>query len=1219
MRWMQFRGRSVAILLACFWGIWAPRLAYCCGDFPAGVASADRVLSFLPSSGAFRDQPRSSAGGATEGMVVYDSEADQLQYCDGTHWHAFGARSTAGESAPAIAAAWGYNGYGQLGSDDLTQKNLYPQRLNAVDFASMEWLAMSTRGHTCGLRLSDGQAFCAGNNNAGQLGIAWPPVSLAYFTSVGSTAWKAIGTGAFFTCAIRSDDRIYCWGDNGVGNLGNGTITDQSAPTALSGMSTTSFKTLSVGSSHTCAIRLSDNLLYCWGTNGNGQLGLCSITPNYATAPTALGTGWNTTAWKDVSSGENHTCAIRLADNQLHCWGLNTNGNLGTGDTTSTYCPNALSATNGWNTTEWKSVSAGLAHTCGIRLSDNRVYCWGKNTSGQLGTGNTTSELLPTALSTTDGWSTTAWKSVSAGNDFTCAIRLSDDQLFCWGWNHVGELGNGDTTNRSLPTPLTSAGGANSTKWKSVSVNYSTVCAIRLVDNRSFCWGYGFNGKLGTGNAVDQSNPTAPASRAAWDNTVWKMIEAGGNHTCGILLSDEKIYCWGDNTDGKAGLSSSAYTRIPQLISSQTGMLWKDLDLGEKHSCGLLADGRMFCWGSNDVGQLGRGNTIDVSYPVALDAAGNWNTTTWSSLSLASSLGGAHTCAIRASDSQLFCWGTNRDGQLGDGNSGNSSLFPIPLTATGGWNTMTWKAVSAGTNHTCAIRSDDRLFCWGMNGSGELGDGSSMGRTVPTALASTGGWNTMSWKAVVAGSSFSCAIRSDDLLFCWGSNTSGRLGTGDAISSDTPRPLASSGGWNTMTWKAVDASYFPCAIRSDDRIFCWGGGYNGQLGNGTTIDSNLPVPLSSRGSWDQTKWKSVSTGGSFVLALEGPPNFANSTLSPAGVGSNDLTIKFPSIGGNQRTTKFSAVGSPADFSRGILTYDSAGQSLLMSNGYRWIKVGANSSGVSCSSYPDGADTRVIEFKADGSNLAYNSSRSRRASPRAGSLIYNPTLRRFQVCDGTNWQNLSREATLVTYSTPGTYSYTVPPDATSIEVESWGAGAGGGTQSAQANGGGGGGYSRKALTVTPNETLTIVVGAGGSTGVNGQDSSVKRGATVLATATGGLTAGGASTTPGAGLYDIWYPGGAGAAAQGGGGSRAGSGGGGGAGSTGAGSGGTAGNASTAGSGGVAGVPDGGTGGNGGAPTLAGVDGTAPGGGGGGSGSGNSTSGTGGNGRIRLVIP
>ncbi|MCM2323003.1 MAG: hypothetical protein NDJ90_07040, partial [Oligoflexia bacterium] len=814
---------------------------------------------------------------------------------------------------------------------------------------------------------------------------------------------------------------------------------------------------------------------------------------------------------------------------------------------------------------------------------------------------------------------TTAWKSVAAGTDSTCAIRLSDDQLFCWGYNNIGQLGNGNTTNQTAPSPLTSTGGANVTKWKSVSLDSNTVCAIRLVDNRSFCWGNGTSGRLATGNAVNQASPTAPASRPAWDNTVWKMVKAGGAHACGIRLSDEKIYCWGGNTVGQLGLGNTLVTRIPSSIYNQASMVWKGLDLGGEHTCGLIADGRMFCWGANTYGQLGRGNTLSESYLVALYVIGDWNTTAWSSLSL----GETHTCAIRQSDSQLFCWGKNYTGQLGDGNNLTTSNYPIPLTATGGWNTTTWKAVSAGGSalgdHTCAIRSDDRLFCWGSNSQGQLGAGNTTDKSVPTELNPTGGWNTMTWKAVIVGSTHTCAIRSDDRLFCWGNNQSGQLGSGDTFSSDTPKALSSSGGWDTMTWKAVDASYSTCAIRSDDQLFCWGGGYNGQLGTGTTSDSFLPVPLGSLGGWDQTKWSSVSLGGSFVLALEGPSNFANSTLSPVGVGSNDLAIKFPSIGGNQRATKFSTLGSPADWSSGTLTFDSTSLKLLMSDGYRWLKVGANSSGVSCSSYPDGADTRVIELKADGSGLAYNSSRTRRPSPRAGALIYNPTLKRFQVCDGTNWQTVNREPTLVTYSTPGTHSYTVPPDATSIDVESWGAGAGGGTQSAQANGGGGGGYSKKTVSVTPNETLTIVVGAGGSTGVNGQDSSLKRGATVLATATGGLTAGGASPTPGAGYYDIWYPGGAGSAAQGGGGSRAGSGGGGGAGSGGAGNAGAIGSSATPGAGGGGGSPDGGAGGSGGAPSLAGINGSTPGGGGGGSGSGNSASGTGGDGRVRLVIP
>ncbi|MCM2279547.1 MAG: hypothetical protein NDJ89_15835 [Oligoflexia bacterium] len=1210
--------------------------AFACGAFPAGTASTDRVLSFLPSSGTFFDGPQSASGASAAGMLVFDAQAGNFKYCDGTSWQTIYKKSTATENAPAIAGLWGTNTSRQLGNGENEQNQTSPIRLNSIDFGTSSWLGIAAgESFSCGLR-SDNRIFCWGTAGSGRLGngtnaMNYPsPNALRVSGGWNLEKWKALSADGMHACAIRlSDNRLFCWGAGSSGQLGTGISSNLQFPYPLNptgGWDAMEWKAVTTGMWHSCAIRLSDNRLFCWGDDSTGALGTGGSAGSSTPVPLSSTGGWDTTAWKSASVGRTHSCAIRLSDDRLFCWGDGSTGQLGTGDSSNQTAPAPLSATGGWDTTAWKSVSSGYYHTCAIRSSDDRLFCWGYGFYGQLGNGQdgaAASQTSPTPLSATGGWDITAWKSVSSGEYHTCAIRLSDDRLFCWGMGTSGRLGTGNTLNQTVPTALTATGGWDATAWREVNSGTTQTCARRASDERLFCWGDGGYGQLGTGRAESQTSPSALHSPSGLGAQGWKSIGGGAKHACGIRSSDDRIYCWGEHNLGQLGIGSWLSFRMtaPSFLYATGGWdstTWKSLSVGSDHTCAIrLADDRLFCWGNGAGGRLGSGGITTQTSPGPLNATGGWDVTAWKSVSA----GYEHTCGIRLSDNRIFCWGVGTMNRLGTGNT-TSQNSPTPLSATGGWDVTAWKSVSAGYYHTCAIRlSDDRIFCWGYGTYGQLGNGLNADQPAPVALNATGGWDITAWKSVSAGKIHTCAIRlSDDRLFCWGEGFNGKLGNGATSNQWSPVSLNATGGWNTMSWKTVSAgSEHTCAIRlTDKQLFCWGLATSGQLGTGNTTDQSSPVGLTSTESWNQVAWQDVDASADFTIALEDPANFPSTAGLPAGVGANDLLIRFQPDSGTMRSGKASSFDSTSLVNSSVLLLDSA-NGLRFSSGSRWVPITTNSTATSCTAYPDATNTRVIELLADGSGLTYNATRATRVNPRSGSLIYDPATATLQYCDGTNWRVIHTEANYPNHTAAGTYSYKVPPGVSSIQVEAWGGGGGGGTQSAQANGGGGGGYSKKLLSVTPGETLTLVVGAGGATGVDGQSSSVKRGATVITEATGGLSAGGGSPTPTAGLYDVWYPGGAGAAAQGGGGGRAGSGGGGGGGSSGAGVAGTAGAGATVGPGGTGGATDGGRGGDGGAPSTAGQNGQAPGGGGGGSGSSSTVSGTGGDGRLRITIP
>ena len=245
------------------------------------------------------------------------------------------------------------------------------------------------------------------------------------------------------------------------------------------------------------------------------------------------------------------------------------------------------------------------------------------------------------------------------------------------------------------------------------------------------------------------------------------------------------------------------------------GPQWTHVAPGDQHTCATRANGTLWCWGDNAYGDLGIGNQTgqDRPRPVTTPAAGGWANVT---------AGGDHTCAIR-SGGTLWCWGDNAYGELGIGNqTGQDRPRPVTTPAAGGW-----ASVTAGGDHTCAIRSGGTLWCWGDNAYGELGIGNQTGqdRPRPVTTPAAGGW-----ASVTAGGTHTCAIRSDGTLWCWGRNETGQLGIGNQNNQNLPRQVTTPapGGWASVT----AGGDYTCATRTGGTLWCWGFGDYGQLGTG---------------------------------------------------------------------------------------------------------------------------------------------------------------------------------------------------------------------------------------------------------------------------------------------------------------------------------------------------------------------------------------------------
>jgi alpha-tubulin suppressor-like RCC1 family protein len=366
---------------------------------------------------------------------------------------------------------------------------------------------------------------------------------------------------------------------------------------------------------------------------------------------------------------------------------------------------------------------------------------------------STASELQPALATTT---SALAFRQVSAGSGHTCGVT-TDDRAYCWGHNRYGQLGDGTTTRRLRPVAV-----ASTLRFRRVTAGTIHACGLTTGD-RVYCWGRNAHGQLGNGTFRDRLKPVAVAG-----GLQFRDVSAGGFHTCGVTLND-RAYCWGRNDQGRLGDGTADIER-PEPVPVTGGLRFRQVGAGEDHTCGVTTGNRVYCWGNNDFGQLGSGGTSISLTPVQVASLRSFSRV---------SAGWAYNCAV-TSDNRAFCWGDGRSGQIGDG---KSYLRYTPRAVTGG---LLFRGVSAGSRHTCGVTTDDRAYCWGYNGFGQLGEGgTTLFSKSPIAVA--GGHQV---RQVDAGSYHTCSVTTNGRAYCWGVNYTGELGDGTTIWRTEPVPVA---------------------------------------------------------------------------------------------------------------------------------------------------------------------------------------------------------------------------------------------------------------------------------------------------------------------------------------------------------------------------------------------------------------------------------------------
>ena len=488
---------------------------------------------------------------------------------------------------------WGSNAHKQIEDSDRLQ---YPL---ATRIDERVWDSIDAGGeHLCGI--SSGELFCWGNNDHGQVlatvvGDVDAPLAIQV---AGITTWTQVSVGFAYTCAI-GDGQLFCWGTNDHGQLGIGTSgTDVGTPTAVTpAVAVTDWTTVAAGRDHTCAISLTGGV-YCWGLNSKGEIGPNGPAANQPQPePVAVPLAGAPLLAIDIAVSRSSSCAATTAG-ELYCWGDNGVGQLG--DLIPTATTESSAPLKGSMVAGWSALDGSESMLCG--LAGGAMYCWGAAYRGGLGAGvwidgRAFAKVLPAASQISLGWSyelDSVTLLDTGALDLACAVV--DTEIRCWGDNRYGQLGRGAATMELSPVEV-----AGDHRFSTLRVGDSHACGIEGETLR--CWGSTVNGQT-SGLVSGATTPRTPCLPTLdCDVGIPKPIgfadkatgvETGAFHTC--ALHNQVMTCWGDNTYAQLGSLAAGPTK--RDISGPTGRAWQQLlPANVIGQCGSPVPGETWCWG----------------------------------------------------------------------------------------------------------------------------------------------------------------------------------------------------------------------------------------------------------------------------------------------------------------------------------------------------------------------------------------------------------------------------------------------------------------------------------------------------------------------------------------------------------------------------------------------------------------------------------------------
>ena len=857
--------------------------------------------------------------------------------------------------------AWGRNTSGELGIGTTLARSNVPIAVKTTGTPMDGKVVKQVEGggryegsHSIALA-SDGTVYTWGFNQYGQLGDntttnSRSPIAVQVAgTPLAGKTIVQIAAGADHSLALDSDGALYAWGSNAYGQLGNGTTTNSSVPVAVKIAGTPlagkTIVQIAASANHNMVLT-SDGAVYTWGWNYHGQLGNNTKTnSNTIVAVQTISTPIAGKKIVKIAAGQGHSLAL-TDDGMVYTWGRNDTGQLGNNATTDAMLPVAVTVTGTpMSNKTIVEIASGARHSLAID-SSGKVYAWGHNGSGQLGNNSTVNALTPVAVQAPADKniiqvSGSGWLGASS------SALTSNGAVYSWGRDFDGQLGNGTNNDSSVPVittinlvdtsstpthvmakpgdttaiiswqaPIVS-GGQNITgyvlqyqavgapSWTTINVAAAATShtitgltndqtyRIRLAAKITAGTGDFSNVVLVTPHAKPTITNVSPAIgpvaggqnvTLTGTNFILKskkiMQTVNGNGYSLALSADSIIYTWGRNEYGQLGNGTiTANSPVPVAVKTAgTPMEGKTIvQISAKvwYALALASDGTVYSWGFNSWGQLGNGTSgtaNNASAPVAVKTAG---TPMEGKTIVQVAAGATHSLAL-ATDGTIYAWGKNEYGQLGNDSTTNS---PVPVAVKTAGTPMDGKTIiqiHAGYEHSLALASDGTVYAWGRNNSGQLGKNDATDTHIPAAVQTLG--TPMAGKVIVqlaAGNSQSMALASDGTVYTWGWNQYGQLGNGTTTNSRIPIAIVTTG--TPLAGKIISriaaGNAHALAMTDDGTVYTWGWNQYGQLGNNSTINSSLPVIVKTTGTPLAGKMiTQIASGGSpnsLVLANDG--------------------------------------------------------------------------------------------------------------------------------------------------------------------------------------------------------------------------------------------------------------------------------------------------------------------------------------------------------------
>ena len=768
----------------------------------AGENSSDSTppeVSAPRSTTSAQSEPSSgnTAENSNAGALPAANQQSQINQSKATAISAGGSHACALHQNGTISC-WGNNSGGELGNGS-TDNSSVPVAVQGIDDAT----AVSAGGgsHSCALH-QNGTISCWGSNRFGQLGDGAGgnegDVSLVPVKVQGIDDAIAVSAGGWgHSCALHQNGTISCWG--------GGWLDASLVPVEIDGID----DAIAISADHynSCAIHQTGTIS-CWGPTASSRPAEEIYGISNATAIDAGSSG-------SIPGGK--SCALHQTGN-ISCWGLTARSS--SVPPVARYVPEEIDGIS-----DATAITTGPGHSCALH-QNGTISCWGDNFDGELGSeagewerseaGNTFESSVPVGV--TDISDATA---ITAGHGYSCALHQTGN-ISCWGTNEDGQLGDG-TNNNYSSVPVKVQGIDDAT---AISASSWSSCAVHTDGNLS-CWGTNSLGQLGNGTGgTFHAHSPVPVKVTGIDDAT--AITTGGfidGHSCALHQAGS-ISCWGRNDFSQLGNGTGGNEEDMSLVPVKVQGIDDATAISTSwtNSCALHQNGTISCWGINLTAQLNDEELIR-SAPVKVQDIDDATaiSTSWS-----------HSCALHQNGT-ISCWGGNDFGQLGDGTGGTlHDHNPVPVKVTGIDDAI---AVSTGFDHSCALHQNGSISCWGSNLDGQLGDGTDSDlakhSSVPVKVVNIDDAIAISTRVN------SCALHQNGTISCWGRNNFGQLGdgTGGDLAKHSSVPVKVV---NIDDAIAISTRSNSCALHQNGTISCWGGNYRGALGDGTYVSSFLP-------------------------------------------------------------------------------------------------------------------------------------------------------------------------------------------------------------------------------------------------------------------------------------------------------------------------------------------------------------------------------------------